>query len=257
MTECLFRLEDVCVDLDSVRGPKSVLRNLSFEVHSGEIVGVVGRSGVGKSTLLRALGGLVDITAGTLTFAGTPVAGPPAGAVVVFQDYQNALLPWRTAARNVELGLEGTISRAERRTRVAHALHMVELSDHAADYPWRMSGGMAQRIQIARALALEPAVLLMDEPFGALDAITKASLQDVLLTVQRKTGATVVFVTHDLDEAIYLSDRVLVMGGPPGVVTMLVNTELPSARDQLTTREAPKYLHLRHLLGETLRSGDG
>jgi NitT/TauT family transport system ATP-binding protein len=256
MTGRLFRLENVSIDLDSVRGPKPVLRDLSFEVHSHEIVGVVGRSGVGKSTLLKAMGGLIGIDSGTLTYANSSVTAPPAGVVMVFQDYQNALLPWRTAARNVELGLEGSVPRAQRRARVAHALEMVELSDHAADYPWRMSGGMAQRLQIARALALEPTVLLMDEPFGALDAITKASLQDVLLALQRQTGTTVVFVTHDLDEAIYLSDRVLVMGGPPGVVTALKDTELPLERDQVTTRELPEYLRLRHLLGETLRPGN-
>lgn len=256
MTECRFRLENVVVDLDSVRGLKTVLREVSFEVRSREIVGIVGRSGVGKSTLLKAMGGLVRITAGTLTYANTPVTAPPAGVVMVFQDYQNALLPWRTAARNVELGLEGSTPRTERRARVARALEMVELSDYAADYPWRLSGGMAQRLQIARALALGPAVLLMDEPFGALDAITKASLQDVLLAVQRQTGTTVVFVTHDLDEAIYLSDRVLVMGGPPGVVTALEDTKLPVERDQVATRESPQYLRLRHVLAETLRNGD-
>ncbi|MDA2891030.1 ATP-binding cassette domain-containing protein [Mycolicibacterium sp. BiH015] len=256
MTGCLFRLENVSIDLDSARGPKPVLRDLTFDVYPHEMVGVVGRSGVGKTTLLKAMGGLIGIDSGTLTYANSSVTAPPAGVVMVFQDYQNALLPWRTAARNVELGLEGSMPRAQRRTRVAHALKMVELSDHAADYPWRLSGGMAQRLQIARALALEPAVLLMDEPFGALDAITKASLQDVLLAVQRQTGTTVVFVTHDLDEAIYLSDRVLVLGGPPGVVTALEDTDLPSERDQVTTRELREYLRLRHVLGETLHPGN-
>ena len=134
---------------------------------------------------------------------------------MVFQDYGNALLPWRTVTRNTALGLEGRVPRVERQRRVADALRMVGLEDRGADYPWRLSGGMAQRVQIARALALEPKVLLMDEPFGALDAITKASLQDVLLNVQRETDATVVFITHDLDEAIYLSDRVLVISGSP------------------------------------------
>jgi len=118
-------------------------------------------------------------------------------------------------------------------------------------------GGMAQRVQIARALALEPKVLLMDEPFGALDAITKASLQDVLLSVQQETEATVVFITHDLDEAIYLSDRVLVISGNPGTITVAVDTELPRPRDQLATRELPRYLQVRHLLGHALRDADG
>ena len=136
---------------------------------------------------------------------------------MVFQDYANALLPWRTVARNTALGLEAT---APDPTTVADGwpmpCGMVGLEDRGSDYPWRLSGGMAQRVQIARALALQPKVLLMDEPFGALDAITKASLQDVLLRVHSETGATVVFITHDLDEAIYLSDRVFVMSGRPG-----------------------------------------
>jgi NitT/TauT family transport system ATP-binding protein len=174
---------------------------------------------------------------------------------MVFQDYQNALLPWRTVARNTGLGLEGRIGRRERDSRVSEALSLVGLGDHARDYPWRLSGGMAQRVQIARALAVQPSVLLMDEPFGALDAITKAALQDVLLEVQRKTGATIVFVTHDLDEAIYLSDRVVVVSGRPGAITLVVDTELPRTRDQLETRELSRYLAVRHLLGEELRHG--
>ena len=176
---------------------------------------------------------------------------------MVFQDYGNALLPWRTVARNAALGLEGRVGRDERRCRVADALRMVGLEDHGSEYPWRLSGGMAQRVQIARALALEPKVLLMDEPFGALDAITKAVLQDVLLNVQRQTDTTIVFITHDLDEAIYLSDRVLVMTGTPGAITLDVDTEIPRPRDQLATRELPRYLRVRHLLGQSLRAEDG
>ena len=173
------------------------------------------------------------------------------------QDYSSALLPWRTVARNTALGLEGHVERDERRRRVTDALRMVGLQDRGSDYPGRLSGGMAQRVQIARALALEPQVLLMDEPFGALDAITKASLQDVLLSVHRQTEATVVFITHDLEEAIYLSDRVLVISGTPGVITHAVDSELPRPRDQLVTRELPQYLRVRHLLSHALRADDG
>ena len=190
-------------------------------------------------------------------FDGETLHAPPAGVVMVFQDYGNALLPWRTVARNAALGLEGRIGRDERRSRVADALRMVGLEDRGSEYPWRLSGGMAQRVQIARALALEPKVLLMDEPFGALDAITKAALQDVLLNVQRQTDTTIVFITHDLDEAIYLSDRVLVMTGTPGAITLDVDTEIPRPRDQLATRELPQYLRVRHLLGQSLRAEDG
>jgi NitT/TauT family transport system ATP-binding protein len=253
----LYQVDAVGVRLPTGDGPRPVLNDISFDVGAGEIVGIVGRSGVGKTTLLRVLGGLLNISCGTVIFDGQPVHSPPRGVVVVFQDYGNALLPWRTVARNAALGLEGRIARGERRRRVADALRMVGLEDRGSEYPWRLSGGMAQRVQIARALALEPKVLLMDEPFGALDAITKATLQDVLLNVQRLTDATVVFITHDLDEAIYLSDRVLVMAGSPSTITLCVDTEIPRPRDQLATRELPRYLQVRHQLGQTLRADDG
>ena len=257
MSRHLYEVVGVDVSLPSSDGQRPVLHDISFDVAAGEIIGIVGRSGVGKTTLLRVLGGLLEATSGTVVFDGNTVRRPPSGAVTVFQDYANALLPWRSVARNAALGLEGRIPRAERRLRVAEALDMVGLRDRASDYPRRLSGGMAQRVQIARALALKPKVMLMDEPFGALDAMTKATLQDVLLRVQRETGATVVFITHDLDEAIYLSDRVLVISGAPGTVTLTAATELPRPRDQLATRESPRYLHVRHLLGEALQADDG
>ena len=257
MNAILYKVDSLEVQLPTASGPQPVLRDISFDVRDGEIIAIIGRSGVGKTTLLRALGGLVASTSGTVTFDGTAVEAPPDGVVMVFQDYGNALLPWRTVARNVELGLERRLARDQRQRRVVDALQMVGLENSGAEYPYRLSGGMAQRTQLARALALEPKVLLMDEPFGALDAITKAALQDVLLDVQRQTDATVVFITHDLDEAIYLSDRVLVLSGNPGALTQTVATELPRPRDQLTTRELPEYLKVRHLLGQTLRSANG
>lgn len=257
MSHILYEVDTVSVSLPAEDEPRQVLHDISFDVRAGEIIGIIGRSGVGKTTLLRILGGLLQATCGTVIFDGCAVNGPPAGVVMVFQDYGNALLPWRTVARNTALGLEGRVDRAERRRRVADALRMVGLQDRDSDYPWRLSGGMAQRVQIARALALEPKVLLMDEPFGALDAITKAALQDILLRVQQQTNATVVFITHDLDEALYLADRVLVISGKPAVITLTVDTELPRPRDQLTTRELPRYLRLRHRLGQALRAKDG
>jgi NitT/TauT family transport system ATP-binding protein len=253
----LYHVDSIDVALPTAGGTRTVLRNLSLHIDSGEIVGIVGRSGVGKTTLLRLLGGLIESCCGSVIFDGKPISGPPRGVVTVFQDYNNALLPWRTVARNTGLGLEGRVPRVERLRRVTGALRMVGLDGAGSDYPARLSGGMAQRAQIARALALDARVLLMDEPFGALDAITKASLQDVLLGVQKQTGTTVVFITHDLDEAIYLSDRVLVLTGRPGGITLTATTDLPRPRDQLATRELPQYLRLRHRLGEELRGDDG
>ena len=248
-----YRIENIGIRL----GRREILRDVTFTVDTGEIVGIVGRSGAGKTTLLRVLGGLLSPTTGSVWLRGQPVARPPDGVVMVFQDYVNALLPWRTVVRNTALGLERGVPRLVRSRRVERALAMVGLADRGADYPWQLSGGMAQRVQIARALAMEPTVLLMDEPFGALDALTKAALQDVLLDVHEQTRATIVFITHDLDEAIYLSDRVLVVSGNPGAVTLSVATELPRPRDQFDTRESARYLQVRNLLGRALRGADG
>jgi NitT/TauT family transport system ATP-binding protein len=255
--EPVYLLEDVSVRLPSSVGPRDVLVGVSFAIQPGDIVGIVGPSGVGKTTLLRVLGGLLPVSGGRADFEGQPIHGPTGAAVTVFQDYANALLPWRTVARNVGLPLERTLGKAERAERVREALELVGLSDRASDYPWRLSGGMQQRVQIARALAVRPRVLLMDEPFGALDALTKAALQDQLLRVQEQTRATVVFITHDLEEAIYLSDRAMVMTGPPGAISCEVGTGLPRPRDQITTKELPRYIEVRHRLGEALRTQPG
>ena len=252
-----YLVDALGVRLPSAGGHRRALGEVTFEVAVGEIVGIVGRSGSGKTTLLRTMAGLLPAAEGALSARGSPITGPPAGVVMVFQDYQNALLPWRTVARNVELGLEHRIATTERRRRVAWALEMVGLAGRGADYPWQLSGGMAQRVQIARALAMDADVLLMDEPFGALDAMTKATLQDVLLDVHEQTGTTVVFVTHDLDEAIYLSDRVLVLAGDPGTVALTLPTRLTRPRDQLGTREHPDFLAVRHRLANLLRATDG
>src|SRR5919202_1521458 len=247
-----YRVQGVGVRLTSSEGPRQILESISFEVQPGEVLGIVGRSGTGKTTLLRVLGGLLPATSGAVELDGRRVAGPSPAVVTVFQDYQNALLPWRSVASNVALGLEGRVSRAVLRERVAQALRFVGLDGRERDYPWRLSGGMQQRVQIARALAVRPRVLLMDEPFGALDAMTKASLKDEVLRVQQETAATIVFITHDLDEAIYLADRVLVLAGTPGRIALECVTELPRPRDQITTRELPAYLRSRHQLAEAL-----
>jgi NitT/TauT family transport system ATP-binding protein len=252
----VFDCVDVALDFDTADGPLRVLRDVSFSVAPGEFVSIVGKSGTGKSTLLRVLGGLQPPADGsTVLHRGVPVGAPPKGVIIVFQDYRGSLLPWRTVERNVMLGLQDGFAAAERRERCESALELVGLADRAKDYPLRLSGGMQQRVQIARALAIRPEVLLMDEPFGALDAMTKTQLQDELQAVHKVTGATIVFVTHDIEEAIYLSDRVLVLAESPARITTEVIVDLPRPRDQITTRALPEYLQYRHTAHMALRGG--
>ena len=260
-TRSAYSAVNLGVTLTAAKGPLAVLSDINFEVAPGEIVAIVGRSGTGKTTLLRVLGGLTEPTEGSVCLHETPIAGPPASAVTVFQDYTNALLSWRSVARNVGLGLERRVSKEERASRVREALRLVDLEKFADELPWRLSGGMQQRVQIARALAMNPDVLLMDEPFGALDAITKQSLQDELLQVHEATRPTIIFITHDIDEALYLSDRVFVIAGSPGAgkpgrLTMQSETCLPRPRDPVITRELPQYLALRHTLVDALHVRD-
>lgn len=232
-----------------------IISDVSFEVAEGEFLSIMGRSGTGKTTLLRVLAGLLAPASGSVAFRGQQVQGPPEGVVMVFQNYASSLLPWRTVERNVALGLEDRLPKHERRRRVEEALEMVGLAGDARAYPWQLSGGMQQRVQLARALAMRPAVMLMDEPFGSLDALTKATLEDELLQVYDETGATVVFVTHDLDEAVYLSDRVLVIGGNPATLRATVRVDCPRPRDQLATRESEQFLKARHALHGVLHDG--
>jgi NitT/TauT family transport system ATP-binding protein len=253
ISEPIFELRDVAVSFGIGDKQRQILDQISFSVAAGEIVGIVGPSGTGKTTLLRILGGLLMPTAGSVTLEGAPVSGPSREAVTIFQDYTNALLPWRKVGRNVALPLEGRMPKQQRAERVQQALEIVGLADRADEYPWRLSGGMQQRVQIARALVLQPRVLLMDEPFGALDAITKSSLHDQLLDVHAKTGATIVFITHDVEEAVYLSDRVLVIHETPGRIVHEASTDLPRPRDKVATRDVPRYHELLHELGVALR----
>jgi NitT/TauT family transport system ATP-binding protein len=253
-----YRCEACSVDLNTDRGRTTILSGLNLDIGEGEFVSVMGRSGAGKTTLLRLLGGLLPPSRGSrVTFKGKPVEGPPDGVVIVFQSYGSSLLPWRTVEKNVALGIEGRVPRGERRRRVDEALEMVGLTGRAEDCPWRLSGGMQQRVQIARALAMRPSVLLMDEPFGALDALTKSSLEDELLKVYERTGATVVFVTHDIDEAVYLSDRVLVLQGDPARLGEEVTVDCPRPRDQLRTKESEEFLKARHKVYQSIRTPDG
>jgi NitT/TauT family transport system ATP-binding protein len=236
--------------------PLTILKDISLEVREHEFVCLVGASGCGKTTLLRLLGGLLTPTQGRVTFRGNTVTGPDRALAIVFQDYGKALLPWRTVYGNVELALESRrVQRAQRQEMINTLLARVGLADRADAFPVQLSGGMQQRLQIARCLAQSPQVLLMDEPFGALDAMTRQSLQDEVARLSIESGTTVVFVTHDLEEAIYLGDRVISMESRPGRIGEVVDVDLPRPRNQLTTREDPRFLSLRHTLFNLLPTG--
>jgi NitT/TauT family transport system ATP-binding protein len=235
------------------------LADLSFAVEASELVCVVGPSGCGKTTLLRCIGGLLEPTAGEVRLEGEPVAGPPPGMAVVFQEYGRSLFPWMTVRANVELPLRAKRLAARRRQElVAEALAAVGLGDVHGAYPWQLSGGMQQRVAIARAVAYEPHVLLMDEPFAAVDAQTRADLEDLVRSVWRRTGVTILFVTHDIDEAVYLGQRVLALSSSPTVVQDDVAVDLPDDRDQLTTRSDPRFTRLRsHLYAQIQQAKRG
>jgi NitT/TauT family transport system ATP-binding protein len=227
------------------------LEDITFDVARGEFVCVVGPSGAGKSTLLRCLAGLMPPTSGEALFEGEPLRSVPAGIGVVFQDYGRSLFPWLTVSRNVDLPLRvRRIPRASRADRVTEVLASVGLADAARQYPWQLSGGMQQRVAIARALAYRPDLLLMDEPFASVDAQTRFELEDLILRVRDSFEVTVVFVTHDIDEAIYLADRIVVLSRSPGVVSEIVNVTLPRPRDQIATKGDEAFARYReHLLG--------
>jgi len=231
---------------------------LTFDVAGGDFVCVVGPSGCGKTTLLRCIAGLMPPTAGTVLVDGTPVTGPPPGLAVVFQEYGRSLFPWLRVRDNVELPLRAAgLARAQRRERVAAALHAVGLGDADRAYPWQLSGGMQQRVAIARAIAYRPRVLLMDEPFAAVDAQTRADLEDLIRSVWRRLGVTLLFVTHDIDEAVYLGQRVIMLSAAPTTVAEDLDVDLPDERDQLTTRGDPRFTELRARVYAQIRKAQG
>ena len=230
------------------------VRDLTFTARQGEMVCIVGPSGAGKTTLLRCIAGLLPTTEGEVVLDGTAVTDPPAGMAVVFQEYGRSLFPWMTVRQNVELPLkEKKIGKEERRRLVDEALEAVGLSDVHGAHPWQLSGGMQQRVAIARAVAYEPSVLLMDEPFAAVDAQTRADLEDLVRALWRRLGVTVLFVTHDIDEAVYLGERVLVLSMSPTVIMDDVAVDLPADRDQLTTRSHPRFAELRAHIYELIQ----
>jgi NitT/TauT family transport system ATP-binding protein len=220
--------------------------DLTFAVPEGQFACVVGPSGCGKTTLLRVIAGLLPSTSGEVRVQDRAVTAPPPGLAVVFQEYGRSLFPWLRVADNVDLPLRAAgTGREERHRLVAGALDAVGLADAAAAYPWQLSGGMQQRVAIARAIAYQPRVLLMDEPFAAVDAQTRADLEDLIRSVWQRLGVTLLFVTHDIDEAVYLGQRVIMLSASPTHVAEDLAIDLPDERDQLSTRGDPRFTELR------------
>jgi NitT/TauT family transport system ATP-binding protein len=222
------------------------IEDVSFTVDDREFVCVVGPSGGGKTTLLKCVAGLLQPTSGSVILRGRPVTSPPPEMALVFQDYSRSLMPWTSVRNNVLLPLRHKkLSRADRSGLVDEAVEAVGLTRFTDHYPWQLSGGMQQRVAIARALAYQPSILLMDEPFASVDAQTRGDLEDLVLRLRDEFGVTIVFVTHDIDESVYLSDRIVVLTPSPAEVKEILDVDLPFPRDQLETKELPEFTHLR------------
>jgi NitT/TauT family transport system ATP-binding protein len=235
-------------------GEHVALQDVNLEIGNGELVSIVGTSGCGKSTLLRAIAGLVRPSSGEILLEGVPVTGVPGNLAVVFQDYSRSLLPWMSVRGNVMFPLRRRgMDRTARREAALEALDAVGLGGAGEKYPWQLSGGMQQRVAIARALAYRPSLLLMDEPFGSVDAQTREDLEDLVLKVRGVNEMTILLVTHDIDESVYVGDRVIVMSPSPGRVVADLPIDLPSPRDQIATREQPEFVHLRAEVGRLVR----
>ena len=232
------------------------LDGLELTVPDGQLLSIVGPSGCGKSTLLRCIAGLIRPTGGKLTLDGKPIDGVPDDLAVVFQDYSRSLFPWLSVRDNVALPLRRRgKSRSERRAAAEEALESVGLHDAGRKYPWQLSGGMQQRVSIARALAYRPSLMLMDEPFGSVDAQTREDLEDLVLEVHRTQKMTILLVTHDIDESVYVGDRVVVLNRSPARVHADLQVGLPSVRDQIDTRGLPEFIQLRAEVGRLVRGG--
>ncbi len=228
------------------------LKELSFEIKEGEFFGIVGPSGCGKTTLLNIVGGIEEPTSGSILINGSEVKGPGLDRGMLFQE--GALLPWRTAKKNVEFGLE--IKGTEERGEIAEKyLKLVGLEGFEDSYPHELSGGMMQRVALARVLTFDPDILLMDEPFASVDALTRESLQNLLLKIWNKTKKTVVFVTHSIDEVLYLSDRIAVMSGRPGSVKEVIEINLPRPREGIRTSQ--EFANLRDRIWDLLKEEMG
>ncbi len=253
-------LEDINVSFPTRKGPFVALQKVDLSIAKGEFVALIGHSGCGKSTLLNLIAGLTMPTHGTLLCGNREIAGPGPERAVVFQNH--SLLPWLTCFENIYLGVERVFgpseSKAQLRARTDAALALVGLTPATQKRPGEISGGMKQRVGIARALAMEPKVLLMDEPFGALDALTRARLQDELLAIVQKTQSTVVMVTHDVDEAVLLSDKIVMMtNGPSATIGEVLSVELRRPRNRVELAEDRDYIHYRKAVIDFLYTRQG
>jgi nitrate/nitrite transport system ATP-binding protein len=250
-------VDNVDKRFDTKQGEFIAIRDINLRVNRGEFVSLIGHSGCGKSTLLNLIAGLTTPTDGVLICAGREISGPGPDRGVVFQNH--SLLPWLTCFQNVHLAVERVFGGKERKAqlnaRTEAALKMVGLSHAMHKHPNEVSGGMKQRVGIARALSIEPAALLLDEPFGALDALTRAHLQDELLRIVAETKSTVIMVTHDVDEAVLLSDRIVMMtNGPAATIGEILDVKLARPRDRLALADNPEYHHYRKAVVEFLYS---
>ena len=235
-------------------GDIEAVRNLTFDLPKGELTCLVGPSGSGKTTLLKAISGLLEPTSGEVKLGGKLVTGPPKNMAVVFQEYGRSLYPWMRVRENVELPLKvAGMAKAKRDQLVDDALQAVGLDHVPRSYPWQLSGGMQQRVAIARAVAYQPEVLLMDEPFAAVDAQTRADLEDLVRRVWKTLGVTVLFVTHDIDESVYLGSRVVILSSSPTIIQQDIKIDLPDDRDQLETRSSARFAELRHHVYEQIQ----
>jgi NitT/TauT family transport system ATP-binding protein len=229
-------------------GPDAVeaIGGVELEVSEKEFVCVVGPSGCGKTTLLKCMSGLLAPSSGEVYLHDEAVVGPPERMALVFQEYSRSLFPWMTVRQNVAFPLRRKqLDKGEARAAVERAVDSVDLTRFLDRYPWELSGGMQQRVAIARALAYEPEIMLMDEPFASVDAQTRADLEDLILQVRAEYGVTVVFVTHDIDESVYLGDRIVVLTPSPTTVQEVLEVDLPQPRDQVETKELPEFTQLR------------
>lgn len=252
--ETLLRVRGLQKIYQSDAGPIEAVRDLTFDLGRGELACLVGPSGSGKTTLLKCIAGLLNVTSGEVILDGKRVTGPPKNMAVVFQEYGRSLFPWLRVASNVELPLKNAgVAKEERKKLVGEALEAVGLDHVPRSYPWQLSGGMQQRVAIARAIAYQPEVLLMDEPFAAVDAQTRADLEDLIRSVWQKLGVTILFVTHDIDESVYLGQRVIMLSSSPTVVQDDITIDLPAERTQLETRSAPRFTELRHHVYEQIQ----